>query len=105
MKIHQIFDADKVFVTSDTHLNHWNINTYCKRGFSTVEEMNNALIASWNRKVPEDGIVFHLGDFSLSPTPIKWKRWLEQLNGTIYHICGNHDELCINVDKIKWNKG
>ena len=98
MKIHQIFDADKVFFSADTHLNHWNINAYCKRGFSTVEEMDNALIASWNKKVPKDGIVFHLGDFSLDDKRKTWENWLKQLNGNIYHIQGNHDMLKIHFD-------
>ena len=50
--------------TSDTHFGHKNIIEYCKRPFSSVEQMNEMLIKKWNNKVKVDDIVFHLGDFS-----------------------------------------
>lgn len=61
----KIQETDKVFFTSDTHFNHKNIITFCKRPFETVEEMNEALVSNWNSVVPEDGTVFHCGDFAL----------------------------------------
>lgn len=45
------FDGDKVFFTSDTHFNHANIIKFCERPFGSIEEMNEALIANWNRVV------------------------------------------------------
>lgn len=63
---------------------------FCKRPFNSVEEMNEALIANWNNKVPEDGIVFHLGDFAWG-TINQWRPIVERLNGKIILIKGNHD--------------
>jgi calcineurin-like phosphoesterase family protein len=53
--------------------------------------MNYKLIENWNKKVPHDGIVFHLGDFAWGGHPF-WKSIREQLNGKIILIKGNHDE-------------
>lgn len=84
------FDGDKVFFTSDTHFNHANIIDFCKRPFGSVEEMNEALIANWNRVVSKDDIIFHLGDFCFGGSEV-WNSILDRLNGKIYLILGNHD--------------
>ena len=57
-------DGSKIFFTSDTHFDHANIIKFCDRPFKDVEEMNWKLIKNWNDKVPQDGLVFHLGDFA-----------------------------------------
>lgn len=52
--------------------------------------MNDALIRNWNETVPEDGVVFHLGDFAFGG-PREWNNLLSRLHGRIYLIVGNHD--------------
>ncbi len=52
--------------------------------------MNEELIRRWNEVVPEDGIVFHLGDFCLGKST-GWNSIMPLLNGKIYLILGNHD--------------
>ena len=84
------FDGAKVFFTSDTHFNHANIIGFCSRPFKNVNEMNETLIANWNRVVGVDDIVFHLGDFCLGGSA-EWTNVLNRLNGKIYLIVGNHD--------------
>lgn len=84
------FDAENTFFTSDTHFGHANIINLCCRPFEDVEEMNSELIKNWNKVVPEDGIVFHLGDFALGGSEL-WNHILSSLNGQIYLILGNHD--------------
>ena len=85
------FDPDKVWFTSDTHFFHENIIRFCGRPFNDVEEMNEALIKNWNEAIPEDGVVFHLGDFAHASLS-QWEGVLRRLNGTIHMIIGNHDE-------------
>ncbi len=83
-------DGSKVYLTSDTHFHHQNIIKFCDRPFKDVEEMNYKLVESWNKKVPHDGLVFHLGDFAWGGYD-NWKNIRDQLNGEIVLIKGNHD--------------
>lgn len=87
----KIEDGSKTFFTSDTHWGHTNILEFCSRPFKNVEEMNYKMIENWNKKVPTDGLVFHLGDFAWGGYPF-WKNIRDQLNGKIVLIKGNHDE-------------
>lgn len=73
-----------------THFGHDNILKFCDRPFKDVEEMNYKLIENWNKKVPADGLVFHLGDFAWGGYEF-WKNIRSQLNGDIILIKGNHD--------------
>ena len=82
-------DGSKIYFTSDSHYFHENILNFCKRPFENVQEMNKKMIENWNNKVPTDGIVFHLGDFSWGGYQ-QWKQIREQLNGEIILIKGNH---------------
>lgn len=84
-------DGSKIFLTSDTHFGHSNIIKFCDRPFNNVEEMDYKLIEAWNKKVPQDGLVFHLGDFAWGGYEF-WKKIREQLNGDIILIKGNHDQ-------------
>jgi len=80
----------KTFYISDTHFDHAKIITLCKRPFRDVDEMNAEMVKRWNSVVKPDDTVRFLGDFA-------WKRtayWLEQLDGSIEWLLGNHDEKC-----------
>ena len=84
------YPADRLFFTADTHFGYSTIIQYCSRPFRDVEEMNSELIRLWNETVPDDGIVFHLGDFGRgSANAIA--RIVSQLNGEVHLIAGNHD--------------
>jgi len=52
--------------------------------------MNDKLVEQWNKVVPENGIVFHLGDFSFNAKTVI--NLAEKLNGTIILLKGNHDK-------------
>ena len=93
-------DAEKMFFTSDTHFCHSNIIKYCKRPFANIAENDEEIIRRWNEKVPEDGIVFHLGDVAFGD-PERVDNILERLNDTIYLVIGNHDWRRI-VNNHKW---
>lgn len=97
-------DPEKVFFTADTHFNHTNILSYCYRPFETIEEHDETIIKNWNNVVPEDGIVFHLGDFGFGSLRYL-KSILERLNGSIYLCIGNHDFPKIREPLRKYFEG
>ena len=102
MKIKNIkFNKDKLFFTSDTHFFHKNIIEYCNRPFANTYEMNEALVKNWNSVVPTDGVVFHLGDVSLTAIPKVLNDLLHRLNGTIYLIIGNHEKDALGKEYVK----
>jgi calcineurin-like phosphoesterase family protein len=101
-KIKDIFSKDKVFFTSDTHFFHKNIIEYCNRQFENSHEMNKTLIQNWNSTVPKDGIVFHLGDVSLTAKRQELINVLDQLNGDKYLIIGNHEADALKFTTNQW---
>ncbi len=79
------------FFTADTHFRHANIIKFCYRPFSSVEEMDSELIKRWNSVVKPDDIIYHLGDFSYKANHLEVEKIINQLNGKIYFVEGNHD--------------
>ncbi|MDE7165189.1 MAG: metallophosphoesterase family protein [Clostridiales bacterium] len=83
-----------IFFTSDLHLGHKNCIDYCDRPFSDVQEMDEALINNWNKRVKNGDTVYVVGDLVWeSRDPLKY---ISRLNGKKVLIVGNHD--------IKWLK-
>lgn len=87
------------FFTADTHWMHSNILKFCNRPYKDVEEMNVALIANWNKVVPVDAEVYHVGDFVFKGTWEDVRDIRKQLNGDITLILGNHDEAALECEK------
>lgn len=77
------------WLSSDSHFWHANVIKYCSRPFSSVEEMNEALIAAWNSVVKPGQRVAHLGDFALAARAVE--TIVPRLNGDIDLYLGNHD--------------
>ena len=97
----------KIFFTSDTHYNHKNI---CKgvsdwtstdrcRDFSTVKEMNDAIVDAINSTVGEDDTLYHLGDWSFGGINSIWEFRKRIKCRNIHLILGNHDHHIEN-DKV-----
>lgn len=82
----------KIFFTSDMHFGHeWIIN-FTNRPYRNEQEMDQSLIENWNKTVPDDGLVFVLGDIGYTSQ----ERLIDifrQLNGKKILIRGNHDEI------------
>lgn len=81
------------FVTSDLHFFHKNIIKYTNRPW-TFEEQTEELVARWNSRVGLMDDVYHLGDFAfIGPDKAHVLiNILNQLNGCIRFIRGNHDD-------------
>ena len=87
---------------ADMHFDYDSIIAYDNRPFDSVEEMNEALIANWNRVVtdPED-LTWILGDFC-SGDAERWCELLSRLNGRKALILGNHDDPSVlNVEAVR----
>ena len=96
------------YYISDTHFYHEKLNERMDmRGFSSAEEMNRHMIAKWNSKVRMNDEVVILGDFSMGKG-LETNKILEQLNGTLYLIIGNHDRFIkdseFNRERFVWIK-
>jgi calcineurin-like phosphoesterase family protein len=78
----------EIFLTSDTHFYHVQDFLYKPRGFTSFEEMNEAIVERWNSVVKPGDLVYHLGDVLMSHYDVNI---LNRLNGTIFLIRGNHD--------------
>lgn len=77
------------YYIADLHLGHANIIKLSKRPFKNVDEMDEAIILNWNKRVTNEDDVYILGDFSYkSENPIKY---INRLNGRKHLILGNHD--------------
>lgn len=98
--------SQEVFFTSDTHFNHQRVVELSKRPFSSVEEMNEAIIERWNSRVKRGDRVYHLGDFALGRTQDA-ASIARRLNGQIFLLRGNHDKVAEHKlvrDRFIWIK-
>jgi len=82
----------QVYIISDTHFNHWNINKHCNRKFKNLGEMNNTMIRRWNSVVREQDIIVHMGDFIFTKGESrKIFKIIKKLKGRKIITIGNHD--------------
>lgn len=75
---------------ADCHFGHRNALAFDNRPFKTIEEMEEVMVANWNKRVKNCDDIYILGDFCWG----KKKEWLEllpKLNGRKHLILGNHD--------------
>ena len=96
------------YYIADLHFFHGNLNSKMdRRGFASVEEMNAYMIKKWNGKVRKNDEVVIIGDFSFG-TAEQTNELLQQLNGKLYLITGNHDRFVkqpgINAERFRWIK-
>lgn len=114
MKFNESF-IERIWITSDTHYGHKNIcrgttewdlskrasrtggNVLGVRDFDTVEEMNQAIVNGINI-VPENDILFHLGDWSFGGEQNVMAFWKQIKCQTIFFVQGNHDQ---HIEKYK----
>jgi len=99
MKI-ELKQHQRLWFTSDTHYNHINI---CRattrwtdadsvtRDFASLEKMNEELVYWINRRVAQDDILIHLGDWSFGGFEIIKEFRDRIVCQNIHLVLGNHD--------------
>lgn len=78
-----------IYFSSDLHFCHQRAFLYEPRGFSSIEEHDETIIENWNKIVKPEDTVYLLGDIVLNDNKSGIEK-LNQLNGAIYYIRGNH---------------
>ena len=66
--------------------------------------MDQKLIENWNSVIKPNDYIFHLGDFCFKGSQY-WDNILNQLNGNIFLILGNHDEKNLSqgfMTRFEW---
>lgn len=80
------------FFTSDLHFGHFNILRLDGRPFTSVQEMDETMIALWNETVLPIDTVYILGDVSWHDDATT-AAILARLNGHKILVKGNHDQV------------
>lgn len=93
-----------LFFSSDLHFFHKNIIQYSNRPYSSVEEMNEALIKNWNDNVKPNDTIWTLGDFSFGNYQLT-TGVLSRLNGNHHMVYGNHDQTIMANYKTLLDSG
>jgi calcineurin-like phosphoesterase family protein len=79
-----------IYLTSDTHFGHDREFLWGPRGFKSIEEHDETIIANWNAVVGPEDDVYVLGDLMLGDNQYGLE-CLRRLNGHLHIIFGNHD--------------
>ncbi len=95
-----------IYYIADCHFYHGTLNSKMdKRGFESVEEMNEYMIEKWNNKVTKADTVVILGDLSLG-TVEETNELIHRLKGKLCLIVGNHDKFVgkpdFDSDRFEW---
>lgn len=84
-----------VYFSSDHHFGHAGARSFYRRPFSSVDEMDRAMIARWNSVVEPGDEVWHLGDFAVRQSPERVGSLLDVLHGRKHLIVGNNDNRSV----------
>ncbi|WP_225364885.1 metallophosphoesterase [Secundilactobacillus silagincola] len=94
----------QLYFTADTHFFHKDLlgnSDFAPRPFKSVAEMNQTIIDHWNARVTPEDTVYHLGDIALyfirpeRAAEAAILDVLNQLNGHLVLIKGNHDNRAL----------
>lgn len=96
------------YYIADLHFFHGAMNRHMDhRGFADVEEMNEYMIVRWNGKVRQNDDVVIIGDLSWGKAE-ETNALLKRLNGALYLITGNHDQILfdkrVDAGRFRWMK-
>ena len=83
-----IENIDNTWLISDTHFGHENISRLCLR----PPNVDALMLAEWERLVPPDALVLHLGDVVYRAAFDEWASIIAALPGRKLLVLGNHDK-------------
>lgn len=93
----------RYFFSSDLHVGHNNILKYCKRPFSSIDEMKTEFISRWNSVVTNEDRAYILGDVFVGGKTKDHLDYISQLKAAEIHlVLGNHDEGMPKVVRDKF---
>lgn len=78
-----------IWLSSDLHLMHNKPFLYEPRGFTSTEEMCEAIVERWNSVVKENDLIYNLGDLVMNDVEAAIP-YLQQLKGHQIWLRGNH---------------
>lgn len=81
-----------IFFTADLHFGHDKL--VARRGFDSVEEMDETLIDNWNARITDADTVYIAGDMFVCPVR-RIRAILDRLAGIKILAVGNHDRTWI----------
>jgi len=90
----------RYWFTSDYHIGHKNVLWLCKRQFSSIKEMEDAIVRNHNSVVAKDDMVYNLGDFAYKCSPEYVADFISEINGKIVLLLGNHDKPIRNAYRL-----
>lgn len=84
-----------LYFTSDFHLFHTNVLRFDKRPYKDVFEMHEDIVEKWNDMIDKNDVVYYIGDLSFAKAHEmrEVERIINELNGKIHFIMGNHDDF------------
>lgn len=83
---------NNLYVTSDTHFNHNKDFVYATRGYNNPQQMNDEMFSTIRDVVGPNGILLHLGDFSLNTNVSEYNSFISQLQvKELWMLYGNHN--------------
>lgn len=87
------------YYIADCHFGDQDVIDFSHRPFGSVEEMDREMIRRWNRKVKVSDDVYIVGDLiHRTDDP---RKYLDQLQGRLHLIVGNHDRPLLNDPAIR----
>ena len=98
-QFNKVGETMNILYISDHHFGHRNIIKYENRPFTSVNEMNEKMIALWNMFVSPEDIVIHGGDFALCNKAVAIEI-ANSLNGYKVLVRGNHDRSTKSMTDI-----
>lgn len=95
----------KIFFSGDHHYNHINILSYDNEPFDTIEEHNYEIMRRHNQLVKKEDVCYLNGDFYFrggkEARNTHYQEFLNQMNGRITIVRGNHEKSNKIIDKIQ----